>query len=108
MVTYTQTAHVDKNDLIENIAKQLQILAEKYLLHRFFVVNDKCYWKKFLDQTEHYTLWLDYSQNIAFKEKKQAQSAHFSGRQHTLHNTIILSPENEVLYVCLMTLTMIA
>ena len=99
MVTYTQTAHVDKNDLIENIAKQLQILAEKYLLHRFFVVNDKCYWKKFLDQTEHYILWLDYSQNIAFKEKKQAQSAHFSGRQHTLHNTIILSPENEVLYV---------
>ena len=72
LVTYTRTARVDKNDLIENIAKQLQILAEKYLLHRFFVVNDKCYWKKFLDQTEHYTLWLDYSQNIAFKEKKQA------------------------------------
>ena len=99
LVTYTRTARVDKNDLLENIARQLQILAEKYFLHRFFVVNEKCCWKKFLDQTEHYTLWLDYSQNIAFKEKKQAQSVHFSGRQHTLHKTIILSPENEVLYV---------
>ena len=36
---------------------------------------------------------MDYSQNIAFKEKRQLQSAHFSGRQYTLHNTSIQAPK---------------
>lgn len=77
----------------------------------FFVVNDKVYWKKmFLKNTQHHTLWLDYSQNIAFKEKRQVQSAHFSGKQQTLHNTIIQTPGEMVtlsIYITLlMTLTM--
>ena len=65
----------------------------------FFVVNDKVYWKNFLGETTYYTLWLDYSQNIAFTEKKQVQSANFSVRQHTLHNTIIQSLQGEITYV---------
>ena len=48
---------------------------------------------------QHHTLWLDYSQNIAFNKKKQVQSAHFSGRHHTLHNTIIQGPDAKILYV---------
>ena len=94
MKSYTRTAHVNKHDTIESI-----ILSKQYLLHCFFVVNDKCYWKKFLDKTEHHTLWLDYTQNIAFNEKKQVQPAHFSGKQHTLHNTVIQSPDGKILYV---------
>ena len=94
-VSYNRTAQVDKEDSIENVIKQLQCLANHYLLHRFFILNDKFYWDKFLNETDHYTLWLDYSQNIAFKEKKQLQSAHFSGRQHTLHNTVIQAPKND-------------
>ena len=39
-----------------------------------------------------FTLWIDYSQNLAFKEKKQAQSANYSGVQQTLHNTLIQEP----------------
>ena len=93
------TAQVDKHDSVKTINNNLQVLAEKCLLHRFFVVNDKVYWKKFLQVTQYYTFWLDYSQNIAFTEKKQVQSAHFSGRQHMLHNTVIQSPNDEKVYV---------
>ena len=94
LVSYMRTVWVDKHDSIKTIINKLQVLAEKYLLHRFFVVNDKVYWKKFLQATQYYTLWLDCSQNIAFTEKKQVQSAHVSGRQHRLHNTVIQSPND--------------
>ena len=77
LTSYTCTARVNKHDIIESIISQLQILSEQYLFHRFFIVNDTCYWKKFLHKTEYRTLWPDYSQNIAFNEKKQVQSAHF-------------------------------
>ena len=95
-VSYTRTARVGKNESLHSIIDQLQQLAKNYLLHRFSVVNDKIYWKEFLEATGNHTLWLDYSQNIAFTEKKQVQSAHFSGRQHTLHNTVIQSPGGEI------------
>lgn len=38
---------------------------------------------------------MDYSQNIAFKEKKQVQSAHYSGLHHTLHDTVLIHPYNK-------------
>ena len=98
-VSYTRTARVDKNESLHSIINQLQQLAKNYLLHRFSVVNDRIYKKEFLETTENPTLWLDYSQNIAFTEKKQVQSAHFSGRQHILHNTVIQSPGGENLYL---------
>ena len=75
LVTYTRTARLDKNDLIENIAKQLQILAEKYLLHCFFVVNDKCYRKKFLDQT---ALYIVVSLKILPSKRKNRLNQHIS------------------------------
>ena len=80
LVSYSRTARVDKHDFVENIIEQLQLLAHKYILHRFFVINDKVYWKKFLQSTEYHTLWLDYSQNIALTEKKQVQSAQESDK----------------------------
>ena len=98
-VSYTRTARVDKNESLLSIIDRLQQLAKNYLLHRFSVINDQIYWKEFLETTSHHTLWLDYSQNIAFTEKRQVQSAHFSGKQHTLHNTVVQSPDGENLYV---------
>ena len=86
-VSYDRTARVDKTDSVQNIISQLQSVAMHYLIHCFFIINNFIYWQRFLSETEHYTLWLDYSQNINFTEKKQVQSAHFSQRQHTLHNS---------------------
>ena len=93
------TTHANKHDTTESIISQLQLLSEQYLLHCFFLVNNRCYWKKFLDKTGHHTHWLNYSQNTAFNKKKQVQSAYFSGRQHTLHNTVIQSPDSKILHV---------
>ena len=36
LVSYMHTAQVDKHDSVETIINKLQVLAEKYLLHRFF------------------------------------------------------------------------
>ena len=36
---------------------------------------------------------------LPLNEKKQVQSAHFSGRQHTFHNTVIQGPDAKILYV---------
>ena len=37
---------------------------------------------------------LDYLQNIELKEKNQVQSAHYCGKQQSLHNTILQYPKN--------------
>ena len=53
LVSYMCTARVDKHDPVETIINKLQVLAEKYLLHRFFVINDNVPWKKFLQATQY-------------------------------------------------------
>ena len=55
-VSYDRTTHVDKKDLIQNIISQLLSVA-MHLIHRFFIINDFIYWRRFLSETEHYTLW---------------------------------------------------
>ena len=50
------------------------------------------YWQKFLEETKQYVVWLDYSQNISLTPKFEVQSAHFSGKQHTLHDALIRAP----------------
>ena len=71
---YSTTARVDEKDTLENIVLHLQSVATKYLILRFFfLVNDKIYWAKLLQRTEYYTLWINYSQNIALAEQKQVQ-----------------------------------
>ena len=109
-VSYDRNACVDKKDLIQNIISQLQSVAVHYLIYRFLIINDFTYWRRFLSETEHYTLWLDYFQTTNFTEKRQVQSAHFSGRQHTLHNTVLQAPKNgkHIFTTCQMTQTMTA
>ena len=93
-VSYKRTARVDKQEILEEIVMQLQANASSYITHRFLDVNNTFYWKNFLKHSKFYTLWIDYAQNIAFKEKRQAQSAHYSGTQQTLHNTLMKAPFN--------------
>ena len=42
---------------------------------------------------------MDYSVNIKLTEKNQAQSSHYSGRQQTLHDTLIQYPDKRYQYV---------
>ena len=92
--SYKRTARVDKKELFDIVVSKLQALLKGYLQHRFVVANDRYYWKSFLNNTEHPVLWFDYLQNINFVEKNQVQSAHYSGKQHTLHDTVMINPND--------------
>ena len=100
----SQNAQVNKHELVGNIINQLQVLAQKYILHRFFVINNKVYWEK---TTNYHTLWLNYSQNIAFTEKKS--NWHISQEGYTHDTTQSFKVQMKVkVYMCityLMTLT---
>ena len=84
---------------INEIVDELHAMALDYLKHYFFVINDRVYWKKLLESTPYYTLWLDCSQNIALTEKGEVHSAHFSGKQQTLHNILFRTPSGNNVYV---------
>ena len=95
--------------MIQNIISQLQsVTVQSYSL--FFIINDFIYMQRLLSETEHYTLWLDYSQNNNFAEKRQVQSAHFSERQHTSTTQFYKHPKMEKIHIfttCQMTQTVI-
>ena len=98
-VMYKCTARVDKKNTSKKHCKDVAacskvISASSFLHHRYYICNDMHYWKKFLENMQYYTIWMDYYQKIKFAEGKQVQSAHFSGKQHTLHNTVIIPPDN--------------
>ena len=50
-----------------------------------WLAADKVFWKKICAVSECNIFTIDYSENINLKPKQEAQSAHFSGCQHTLH-----------------------
>ena len=64
--SYTRTTQVNKKEPLSHVISQLQSQALAYLKHRFFVINDKIYWPRYLENCVHHVLWLDYFQNIAF------------------------------------------
>ena len=71
---------IDKYAPLIDAYKLLQRRASDYLIHRYHVSCDTIYWKKFLEETDEYVLWLDYSMNIKLTPKTEAQSAHYSGK----------------------------
>ena len=84
-VSYVRTARVDKTANLPFIYDLLLSLAKKYIIHRYFVGIGNVFWSRFTFNYEFPVLTFDYSENITLKPKHEAQSAHFSGRQHTLH-----------------------
>ena len=67
--------------------------SREYLNHRYHTILDKVFWERYLRDTNLPVVWMDYSVNIKLTEKQQAQSAHFLGKQHTLHDTLIQYPK---------------
>ena len=83
------TARVDKYATLDVLYETLQDNAEKYLLHRHGVVSDKVFWDHMKEVINQPYLHMDYSQNITLKPKHEVQSAHFSGKEQTLHCTVL-------------------
>ena len=55
--------------------------------------------RSFLMKQTNPVTWMDYSVNIKLTEKQQAQSAHFSGKQQTLHDSLIQYPNKHFHYI---------
>ena len=85
LVHYTRCARNVEQALLEEMHSMLQNEGKKYLEHRHFVSLDKAFWPKFQSECPVPILHLDYSENVKLTPKNEVQSAHFSGRQHTLH-----------------------
>ena len=54
---------------MSEVYQLLQDRALEYLVHRYNVLCDAVYWKRFLEETNEYVLWLDYSMNIKLTPK---------------------------------------
>ena len=88
---YDRTARIDYKDKdLRSVYNLFQESARDYLLHRYHTLLDKVHWERYLNETDSAVIWMDYSQNIKLVEKNQSQSAHFSGKQQTLHDTLIV------------------
>ena len=96
---YKRTTRVDKREELSKVVEMLDSCSKSYLLHRYRVVNDNVHWARLLMKTNQPILWLDYSRNINFKEKCQVQSAHFSGKQQTLHCSLLINPDGSNKYI---------
>ena len=83
--TYSCTARVDRKAPLQEVFRLLNDCAQRYIIHRFFVINARVFWQKFWSQYVHTILIFDYSENIQLKLKFEAESAHSSGKQQTLH-----------------------
>ena len=97
---YKRVARQDYKDVpLREVYDMLMKAAEEYLLHRYYTLLDKVSWAKYLGSINAPVVWMDYSMNVNLVEKNQAQSAHFSGRQQTLHDTLIQRSDAGYTYI---------
>ena len=71
---------------------------EKYLEHRSYVANCSTIFPLMKDGYEGKYIELDFSQNLALRPKHVVQSAHFSGKQFSLHCAITEPFEKRYFY----------
>ena len=73
--------------------------SDEYLYHRYQEQNDKFVWKHILDEIDSPIFHMDFSENLMPTPKFEAQSAHFSKRQFSLHCTVMHNPgSNKFIY----------
>ena len=96
---YMRVARVNKSATLQELYTKLEDIAVEYLLHRHSVVADRVFWAHMSETLEQPYIHMDYSQNIALKPKHEVQSQHYSGKEQTLHCTVLVFPDgNRYLY----------
>ena len=85
---YTRTTRVEYNKPICQLVKCILEASDKYLKHRTYVDNCAKVFPLMKDGYQGKYIELDFSQNLALRTKHEVQSAHFSGKQFTLHCAI--------------------
>ena len=83
-VSIKRTARFDKKETLCTIYVKCFAKGKVNWIHRHRVISNRIFWDNFSHEYTH----LDFSENIALRPKSEVQSAHFSGRQQTLHCTV--------------------
>ena len=86
---YIRTARVDKKEVVNEVVKKLLSQSNTYLRHRFHVNNIAKVFPLIKETFNGRYIELDFSENLTMKPKFEAQGAHFSGKQFTLHCAIV-------------------
>ena len=87
-VHYTRTARVDKKEKLSVVVDNLLQTSSPYLKYRSYVDNVHIVLPMLKEGFSGKYIELDFSENLALRPKHEAQSAHFSGKQHTLYCAI--------------------
>lgn len=88
-IEYTRTARVDLEEPVAKIVEKLRECGNSYLKHRTYVDNVSSVFPLLKESYTGKYIELDFSQNLAPRPKDEVQSAHFSGKQFTLHCSIV-------------------
>ena len=97
--SYTRTTRVDKNKAVSDLYSHFISNGERYLYHRRVVDNINSKLPKIRVSFPGKYLEMDPSQNISLKTKNEVQTAHFSGKQQSLHCSILIDENDALSYV---------
>ena len=97
-ITYTRTARRDTTEPVCQIVKLMVETGPAYLKHRSYVDNISAVLPLMETSFTGHYIELDFSENIAITPKHEIQEAHFSGKQYTLHCTIVKPGEKKYVY----------
>ena len=97
-VEYTRTARFDLCEPVCKLVQKLRDIGPKHLKHRTYVDNCAAAFPLLKETYEGKFIELDFSQNLPLRPKDEVQSAHFSGKQFTLHCCIVEPTENRYHY----------
>ena len=96
-IQYTRTARIDEKEVLV-IAQKLISIKDSDLKHRSHVDNINKVFPIVKESFQGTYIELDFSENIAIKPKFEVQEAHFSGKQYTLHCSIVEPGMNKYIY----------
>jgi hypothetical protein len=97
--TYKRTSRIDVPSIkLSELARLTFDDGLAYLKHKIIVDNDREVFPLLRSNHTGIFLHMDFSENINLQEKLQVQSAHFSGKQCTLHCTV-MEPPNPYKYI---------
>ena len=84
------TDRVTKEMTYQELYKKILSMRKTYMIHKYFVYNDKYQWPKILSTVPEYgeITHSDYSENMSQLHKREAQSCHFNKKPYSLHCTV--------------------
>ena len=87
--SYKRVARIGKKMKVKKVAKTSAEQGGSYLRHRSHVANMKNTLPLICELSNRKCIEMDFSDNIAMKPKFEVQDVHFSGKQYSLHCSVV-------------------